>query len=152
LKNRDESDIWGYNSRLDTLQAAILNVKMKYIDKWIEKRRNNAKYYNEELKDYVKVPTEKPFEKCVYQTYTIQAKNRNDLKQYLANNNIDTKIHYPIPIHLQKAAETLGYKKGSMPITEQLANTILALPSHQDLIPNDRSYVVDQIKKFYNKK
>jgi dTDP-4-amino-4,6-dideoxygalactose transaminase len=150
LKNRDESDLWGYNSRLDTIQAAILNVKMKYLDEWIGKRRNNAKYYNEKLKDYVRVPTEKSYEKCVYQTYTIQTKKRDNLKDYLANNGIDTKIHYPIPIHLQKAAEKLGYKKGSMPITESLASSILALPSHQDLPENDRVYVVEKIKEFYD--
>lgn len=151
LKNRDESDIWGYNSRLDTLQAAILNVKMKYLDEWIEKRRDNAKYYNKELKDYVKVPEEKPFEKCVYQTYTLQANKRDGLQQFLADNGIDTKIHYPIPIHLQNVAEKLGYKKGSMPITEKLANSILALPSHQDLPADDRSYVAEKLKEFYEK-
>ncbi len=152
LKNRDESELWGYNSRLDTMQAAILNIKMKYLDNWIKKRRGNAKYYNEELENYVKIPAEKPFEKCVYQTYTIQAENRDDLRQYLADNGIDTKIHYPIPIHLQKAAEKLGYKKGSMPMTEHLANSILALPSHQDLDPEDREYVAEKIKEFYDKK
>jgi dTDP-4-amino-4,6-dideoxygalactose transaminase len=152
LKNRNESDFWGYNSRLDTLQAAILNVKLKYLDIWIEKRRTNAKYYNDKLKDIVKLPIENHFEKCVYQTYTIKVKERNKLKQFLADNKIDTKIHYPIPIHLQKAAEKLNYKKGSMPMTEQLADSILALPSHQDLIANDRQYIVDKIIKFYSKK
>jgi len=151
LKNRDESDLWGYNSRLDTIQAAILNIKMKYLDEWIGKRRNNAKYYNEKLKDYVRVPSEKPYEKCVYQTYTIQAKKRDNLKEYLASEGIDTKIHYPIPIHMQKAAKKLGYKNGSMPMTEKLANSILALPSHQDLPKDNRVYVVEKIKEFYEK-
>ena len=149
LKNRDEADIWGYNSRLDTLQAAILNVKFKYLDKWIEKRRQNAKFYSEQLGDLVKVPLEKPEEKCVYHTYIIQTDKRNDLKQHLAENGIETKIHYPIPIHLQKAAFNLGYKKGDFPVTEKLTDTILTLPIYPELKENELNYIVKNVKEFF---
>ena len=149
LKNRDEADIWGYNSRLDTIQAAILNVKFKYLDKWIDQRRENAKFYNEHLSEFVKIPIEKSGEKCVYHTYIIQTRKRDALKQHLEKNGIETKIHYPIPIHLQKAARNLGYKKGDFPITEKLANEILTLPIYPELKKEELIYIVEKIKEFF---
>lgn len=151
LKNRDEADIWGYNSRLDTIQAAILNVKFKYLDSWIKKRRENAKFYSNQLKDIVKVPSENPGEKSVYHTYIIQTDKRDKLKKYLAENGIDSKIHYPIPIHLQKAAAQLNYKKGDFPITEKLTETILTLPIYENLTDIELNYIVEKIKYFFNK-
>jgi dTDP-4-amino-4,6-dideoxygalactose transaminase len=151
LKNRDEADIWGYNSRLDTIQAAILNVKFKYLDKWIDKRRENAKYYNEHLNEFVNVPIENSKEKCVYHTYIIQSEERDALKQFLEKNGIETKIHYPIPIHLQKAARNLGYQKGDFPMTEKLTNEILTLPIYPELTKEELAYIVQKIKEFFKK-
>ena len=151
LKTRDESDEFGYNSRLDSLQAAILNVKLKYVDEWNSKRRENAKYYTNKLQDVALVPPERADEKAVYHTYVIRAKNRDALQSYLKNNGIDTKIHYPIPIHLQKAAEYLGYKRGDFLRTEQQAEEILSLPIYPELTIEQMNHVVETIHTFYKR-
>ncbi|MCD6575101.1 DegT/DnrJ/EryC1/StrS family aminotransferase [Candidatus Aerophobetes bacterium] len=150
LITRDKANIWGYNSRLDTIQAAILNVKFKYLDRWIEKRRENAKFYNKELKGLVKVPEEKPTEKCVYHTYIIQTPERDKLKSFLEKNGIETKIHYPIPIHLQKCASNLGYAPGKFPFTEKQAKMILSLPIYPELTNHQISLICSTIKKFFD--
>ncbi|MFH2069936.1 MAG: DegT/DnrJ/EryC1/StrS family aminotransferase [Elusimicrobiota bacterium] len=152
LKNRNESPQWGYNSRLDTMQAAILNVKFKYLDRWIEGRRKVAKYYIKNLSDmngFVKTPEENSHEKCVYHTFIIRAEKRGRLQTYLAKNGIETKIHYPLPIHMQRAAKPLGYKKGAFPVTERLAGEILSLPVYPELTEKQLDYIVDKIRKFY---
>jgi len=151
LKNRDECDLWGINSRLDTLQAAVLNVKFKYLDSWTEKRRNNARFYRDNLRDSVIVPEEKECEKPVYHTFIVRAEKRDELKRFLSKNGIETKIHYPIPIHVQKAAEELGYKQGDFPVTEEHVRTMLTLPVHQYLTDEQKHYVVSTIKSFYGR-
>jgi len=150
LKNRNESDLWGYNSRLDTLQAAILLVKMKYLDIWIEQRRNNAAYYRRQLAEVVEVPGEKGFEKCVYHTFVIQTQRRDELKSRLEQNGVGTRIHYPIPIHLQRAAASLGYQRGDFPVCEKLAQTSLSLPVCQGLSRDELGYVADRIKDAFH--
>jgi dTDP-4-amino-4,6-dideoxygalactose transaminase len=149
LKNRDESDQWGYNSRLDSIQACILNVKFKYIDQWTEARRENAAFYIKELKGVVGVPQDENYEKQVYHTFVIKAERRDDLQQHLLKNGIETKIHYPIPIHLQGAASNLGYKRGSFPACEKAAKMILSLPIYQGLDKEDLGYIADAIKDYY---
>jgi len=153
LKNRDEAVLWGYNSRLDTMQAAILLEKMKHLDKWTEKIRKIAHFYSKNLKNLpIALPLEKKKEKCVYHTYIIQTQKRDQLKKYLQNKGISTKIHYPIPIHLQQAARFLDYKKGSFPIAEKQANTILSLPIYPELTKKELVYIIKTIKNFYEKK
>jgi len=149
LKNRNESDLWGYNSRLDTLQAAILLVKLKYLDIWIEQRRNNASYYRRYLEEMVEVPSEKNFEESVYHTFIIRTERRAELQNHLEKNGVGTRIHYPIPIHLQQAARSLGYKRGDFPACEKQAQTSLSLPVYQGLTREELGYVVDQIKDAY---
>ena len=152
LKNRDESDFWGFNSRLDSIQAAILNVKFSYLEEWTEARRANARVYSEYLKQIVEVPVERKNEKCVYHTFVIQTDKRDELKHYLEDQGISTKIHYPVPIHLQKAAEALGYQKGDFPVTERASTRILSLPNYQGLTEAEIRYIVDHIKNFINNK
>ena len=149
LRNRDECDFWTYNSRLDTIQAAALKVKMKYLDEWTEKRRANAAFYREHLKGVVKVPIEKEYEKSVYHTFVIRAEHKDELKEFLTSKGIDTKIHYPIPIHLQKAAEYLGYEKGDFPEAEKQAGEILSLPVYPELTSEQLNFVASEIKGFY---
>jgi dTDP-4-amino-4,6-dideoxygalactose transaminase len=149
LKNRDESDSWGYNSRLDSIQAAILNVKFKYLDQWTEARHKNAAYYIENLQGVVMVPQEQEQERSVYHTFVIRAERRNELQDHLLENGIESKIHYPIPIHLQGAAFSLGYKKGDFPVCEKVSGMILSLPVYQGLFEEDLMYVVAKIKEFY---
>jgi len=146
LKNRNESDLWGYNSRLDTLQAAILLVKLKYLDIWIEQRRNNASYYCRYLEDVLEVPSERDFEQSAYHTFIIRSERRAELQDYLEKHGVGTRIHYPIPIHLQQAAKSLGYEKGDFPICERQAQTSLSLPVYQGLTREELRYVVDRIR------
>jgi len=150
LKNRDECEFWSYNSRLDNLQAALLNVKLKQIDKWTDRRRQIADIYYEKLKDLkIIAPRDRSFEKAVYHTFIIQTDKRDKLKEFLAGLGIDTKVHYPIPIHYQEAAKYLGYKKGDFTVTERQAETILSLPVYPELTDEQVNYVADAIVEFY---
>jgi dTDP-4-amino-4,6-dideoxygalactose transaminase len=149
LVNRDETVVWGYNSRLDSLQAAILLVKLKWLDEWNMKRRQNAKIYASKLNGIVDVPMEQPHEFCVFHTYVIQAEKRSELQDYLQNYGIGTSIHYPIPIHLQQAARELCYQKGDFPVCEEQSQRILSLPIHQGMKEDQLHYVADNIISFY---
>ena len=151
LKNRIESEFWSVNSRLDSLQAALLNVKFNFLDQWTEQRRDNARFYQERLRDVVYCPTDQPYEQSVYHTFVIQADRRDALKDFLEESGIETKIHYPIPIHLQPAARDLGYQRGDLPITEQLADSILSLPVQPALSHDQKELVVGAIREFYSK-
>jgi len=118
----------GVNSRLNEIQSAILRVKLKYLDEWNERRRKIAKLYNELLEDSdVITPIEKEWARHVYHLYVIRYKNRNKLQQHILRNGIQTQIHYPIPVHLQKAYIDLGIKV-KLPITEKISQEILSLP------------------------
>lgn len=149
-KNRDECDFWSYNSRLDALQAAILNVKMKNVREVAERRRAIAARYRAALADVVDVPMELEHEYAVYHTFIVQAERRDELKAYLQDHGVDTKVHYPIPIHLQKAAAYLGYKQGDFPETERQVDTILSLPVFPELTDEQVDYVCQVIRNFYN--
>lgn len=148
LKNRDECDFWGYNSRLDTIQAAIVNIKFQYLQKWDEKIKELVCTYQKELDGIVDFPRDKPYEKPVYHLFMISSDKRNKLQQYLSQHHIETKIHYPIPIHLQPAAKYLGYKKGDFPVSEKQAERILSLPIYPELTSDQVCYVSKKIKDF----
>lgn len=149
LRGRDECEFWSVNSRLDTLQAAMLLVKLKYLNDSTEVRRSNAEFYQRHLSEVMQVPYEQSHEYCVYQTFVIQAEQRDELQNYLAQRGIDTKIHYPIPIHLQEAARSLGYKPGDFPVTELQSQRILSLPVYSGLNHEQLGYVVNAIREFY---
>ncbi|WP_461257174.1 DegT/DnrJ/EryC1/StrS family aminotransferase [Treponema sp. R80B11-R83G3] len=146
-------DYIGYNSRLDTLQAAILNVKLSHIEDAIQKRANHAAHYREMLKDIseIKLPAVKDGCKEAYYVFCIKAEKRNALEEHLKSKNIGTSVYYPIPLHLQKCFEYLGYKKGDFPIAEKLCETVLALPMFPELTEDEVSFVCDSIKEFYKK-
>ena len=154
LKTRDDCVIWSGNSRLDTLQAAILLIKMNYLEKWTNKRRANAKFYQEHLCRIteIKLPLENEDSRAVYHTFVIQSENRDNLQAYLDKCGIGTAIHYPIPIHLHTAATHLGYNKGDFPKTERQSQRILSLPVYPELEVEDLENVVTAITKFYQKK
>ena len=149
LRNRNECQFWSLNSRLDALHAAMLQVKLKYLDTWTEVRRANAVFYRERLADVVQVPQEQPHEYAVYQTFVVQAERRDDLCCYLTECGVETKVHYSIPIHLQEAARSLGYKAGDFPVAEQQAECILSLPVYPELTVEQREHVVSAIGAFY---
>ncbi|MBT3981915.1 MAG: DegT/DnrJ/EryC1/StrS family aminotransferase [Bacteriovoracaceae bacterium] len=147
--SRDDFVFWGFNSRTDAVQAAIINKKIKYLDGVIKNRRENAQLYRNRLKDIVKCPVDG--EGCfdTYHLFVIQAKKRDELKAFLDSTGVQAQIHYPTPIHLYKAASYLGYKKGDLPNTERLAGEILSLPIHQGLGPSQIEYVCEKIEQFY---
>jgi dTDP-4-amino-4,6-dideoxygalactose transaminase len=151
LRNRDESEFFAYNSRLDSIQAALLNVKLDHLEQWTEARRANAAFYRERLKDIVWCPDDAPHERQVYHTFVVQAGRRDELQKFLLDHGIQTKVHYPIPIHLQPAAQHLGYRRGDLPVTERLAQTILSLPIYPELRTEQKELVVTAIRKFYGK-
>jgi len=146
-------DYIGYNSRLDTLQAAILNVKLSHIDNAIQQRANHAAQYREMLKDIaeIKLPVIKDGNKEVNYVFCIQAEKRDALDGYLKSKEIGTSIYYPVPLHLQKCFEYLGYKKGDFPEAEKLCETVLALPMFPELTKDEVSFVCESIKEFYRK-
>jgi dTDP-4-amino-4,6-dideoxygalactose transaminase len=151
LQTRENCVEWSSNSRLDTIQAAMLMVKLKYVEAWTEGRRKNAAFYQKSLKGVkgLALPMDREFEKGVYHTFIVQAERRDELKKFLADSGIETAIHYPLPIHLQKAAASLGWHKGSFPVAERQATKILSLPVYPELEASDLSYVADRIKEFY---
>ena len=139
-------DFVGYNSRLDEIQAAVIRVKLKYLDYWNERRRKIAKSYNELLGDVIK-PLERDYAKHVYHLYVIRHKERDKIRQHLLNNGIQSQIHYPCPVHEQKAYSRLGYSL-KLPITEKITDEILSLPMHPWLEENDVEMVCDSLKKW----
>lgn len=140
--------IKGFNARLDTIQAAILRVKLKYLDKYNLRRRQIAKLYNDLLKETdIITPIEKDYAVAVYHLYVIRCTQRDRLLNWLNSNDILSQIHYPTPIHLQKAYSELGYKKGNFPFTEAYSEQILSLPIFPELKDEEVGEIVDVIKK-----
>nr|WP_299988996.1 DegT/DnrJ/EryC1/StrS family aminotransferase [uncultured Pontibacter sp.] len=146
-----KNEFIGHNMRLDELQAAFLTIKLKYLQRWTAQRQQIAAWYNENLSvlDDLVLPYVHPEATHVYHLYVIKTKLRNELQEYLANHNIGTLIHYPIPPHLQKAYVHLGYKSGDFPIAEELANTCLSLPLWPGMDNKEVLQVCDVIKRFY---
>lgn len=147
LISRDEVEVWGYNSRLDTIQAAILRLRLLKLPEILEKRRANAKRYLDKISGVVETGADDGHS---YHTFTIQCSNRDELRRYLYDHHIETKIHYPIPLHLQNAAKYLDYMEGDFPNTEAQAKRILSLPIHQYLSNDQVDFVANKILAFYN--
>jgi UDP-2-acetamido-2-deoxy-ribo-hexuluronate aminotransferase len=143
-------DYVGYNSRLDTMQAAILLVKMQYIQNAIEKRAIIAKWYDEGLANIqdVKIPKGKFNQESVYYVYNILSEKRDKLAAYLKENGIQTSIYYPRPLHMQECFQELGYKKGDFPVSEKISEQILALPIYPEITKDEVEYVCNCIKNF----
>ncbi len=144
--------VFGYNSRLDELQAAILRVKLKYLDEWIEMRRQKASLYNELFSSFdiaVKVPFQAPYARHTYCVYTIRTSERERLKEYLGAKGIGTKVYYPLPLHLQRVYEYLDYKKGDFPIAEKASREVLSLPIYPELEKDKIELVVREISNFF---
>ncbi|MDP3920159.1 MAG: DegT/DnrJ/EryC1/StrS family aminotransferase [Candidatus Omnitrophota bacterium] len=151
LEHRDDCVVWTGNSRLDTIQAAALLVKMDYLEAWTAGRRKNAEFYRRELAGVagVRCPEPKNHERPVYHTFVIRAERRDNLKKYLADQGIGSAVHYPVPIHMQTVAKDLCVAEGSLPEAETQSKEILSLPVYPELGKEDLAYVVFYIKKFY---
>jgi len=139
----------GHNSRLDEIQAAILRVKLKYLDQWNEVRRRKAKLYTKMLSPLgVVCPSEKKGIRHVYHLYTIKTRERDSLRAFLKKKGIETLIHYPIPIPLQKAYQELGYRRGDLPLTDQWSQKILSLPIFPEIRECEMEEVAEGIRSF----
>lgn len=143
----------GYNSRLDTLQAAVLNVKIKYLEEWSEGRRKNAKLYYDKLADIkeIKLPVIHEKATTVYNQFTLQAERRDELMAFLKENEIGCAIYYPKPLHIQECFEDLGYKVGDLPISEDLAKKVVSIPIYTELPEEHQLFVIEKIREFYQK-
>ncbi|MFA5373826.1 MAG: DegT/DnrJ/EryC1/StrS family aminotransferase [Candidatus Omnitrophota bacterium] len=141
--------ILGYNSRLDTLQAAVLRVKLRYLDKWNKMRRAAAVEYDRLLKDVpgVVLPYTARCSSHIYHIYAVRVKNRDKLVEHLKASGIGVMVNYPIPLHLQEVYKGLGYKKGDFPQAEQVSKEIISLPMHPYLAKREIKYVVEKIKE-----
>ena len=137
----------GFNTRLDAVQAAILRVKLPKINEWNEKRRENAKEYDEKLKDTdLTLPISIPESKSVYNMYVIQAENRDEVINKLKDKGISTGVYYPVPIHLQKAYTELEYKEGDMPVAEYLSHRTFAIPIFPELSSEQKEYIIENLR------
>jgi len=136
----------GYNSRLDEIQAAILNVKLKYIDRWNELRREKAYYYNGKLFGYPFItPEEEDEAKAVYHIYTLRNKNRDKIIADLKARDIDSRIYYPVPLHFQKSLKHLGYREGDLRQTEEVVRNIFSLPIYPELKREEQDFIIETI-------
>jgi dTDP-4-amino-4,6-dideoxygalactose transaminase len=151
LQSRDCCVLWSGNSRLDTMQAAMLLVKLAYVDDWTAQRRAHARFYQHALSNIpeVRLPCDQPYTTAVYHTFVIQAEQRQALQHYLTEYGIGTAIHYPVPIHLQPVAAELGYGPGSFPVAERQAGRILSLPIYAELQPDALELIARSIRRFY---
>jgi len=142
----------GMNSRLDALQAAILRIKLPYLDSWTRKRQENARYYNQALEGVgdLTIPTHPQDNIHVYNQYVIRTKERDGLRRYLAEKGIATAIYYPLPLHLQSCFKDLGYKPGDFPEAERASRETLSLPIYPELTEEQKEYIVSTIREYFS--
>jgi len=151
LKNRDEAEFFSFNSRLDTLQAIVGKHFLKLLEHTTEKRIHHANLYFSRLKhlgDRITLPEVRPGVRHVFHVFQTRVKKRDALKTFLSEHGVETKIHYPIPIHWQKAAAHLGYKRGDFSVTDRLATEILSLPIRENLREDEIHQICDLIEAF----
>jgi dTDP-4-amino-4,6-dideoxygalactose transaminase len=151
LINRDEVAIFGVNSRLDTLQAVIGNRLIRDVDVITSRRIANAERFDRALcglADDLRVPVRRPGVKHVYHLYVVRARRRDALLSYLQQRGVDARVHYPIPVHLQRAAAWLGYRDGDFPVSERDSKSILTLPAHQHLSDEEIDYAITCVRAF----
>jgi len=160
MRRRYFHDEIGWNSRLDSLQAAILEVKLRYLPKWNQQRRDLAAHYDElfhdagvasgaTVKDGIVLPFTDPRATPIFHQYVIRAPRRDELREYLTDRQIGSEIYYPLPLHRQTSLASLGYKHGDFPISETAAAEVLALPMYPELREDEQETVVDTIASFY---
>jgi dTDP-4-amino-4,6-dideoxygalactose transaminase len=146
-KTKYYNEILGGNFRLDEIQAAVLRVKVKYLDGWTEARRRNASLYRKNLEraTAVELPYEAPRSRHIYNQFVIHAQRRNELMEHLRENGIGCDVYYPLPLHLQPCMEVLGHHPGDFPVSEEAANQSLALPIYPELTPSLIGAVCDAV-------
>lgn len=149
MGERYHYDTVGINSRLDSIQAAVLDAKLTHLDEYTAARRAAAAAYDSALRgeEGLVLPTKAPYTTHVYHQYTVRidGKDRDEMRKRLADRGVPSMIYYPIPLHLQKAYRALGYKEGDFPVSERLASTVLSLPMHTELDGEQLQYVADSL-------
>lgn len=142
-------NIVGYNSRLDTIQAAVLNVKLNYLDRWTEARREKADIYNRGFAGTrVVTPAVPDYNYHIYHQYTVAVPDRDGLKRLFAEKQIGCDTYYPLPLHLQECFHNLRYKTGDLPVSEKCAREVISLPVFPELTETEQQYVIDTVKEF----
>ena len=151
LLDRNRCEIFAYNSRLDTLQAIVANHLLDKIDHITERRIANAKYLDKALREIseITVPERADNKKQVFHIYSVLGKNRDELQKHLVANNVDAKVHYPIPMHLQPAAKDYGYKRGDFPNAERISDTTISLPVHEFITTEQLDATISAVRSFY---
>jgi dTDP-4-amino-4,6-dideoxygalactose transaminase len=151
MKNRDEIEILGYNSRLDSLQALVGNWLIGDAEAITAKRIENALYYDKELGRIaqIRIPPRVANMRQVYHLYIVFAEDRDGLYDYLLNAGIECKIHYPIPLYQQEALRHLGYPRGAFPVTDRHVTEIITFPTDQHLSREEQDYVIDKVRTYY---
>lgn len=153
MQERYYYDHVGVNSRLDTLQAAVLRVKLKHLDDYHQRRQEAAAWYDSTLSDIseIEVPARSPFSTHIFHQYTLKVSvdSRDALKQFLHEKAIPAQIYYPVPLHLQRAYKDLGFKAGDLPVSEALCAKVLSLPMHTELEQEQLAYISEQIQTFF---
>jgi dTDP-4-amino-4,6-dideoxygalactose transaminase len=154
MKVRYHYDEVGINSRLDTIQAAILRVKLKYLDRFNEARRSVADSYDNSFKkcEEIKTPARSSFSTHIFHQYTLRIRNgkREGLRKHLEANGIPSMIYYPGPLHTQEAYRYLGYGENDFPITSSLCNEVLSLPIHPDMEQEQTDFIISKVLEFFN--
>ena len=152
LVSRDNCKMYGYNSRLDTIQAAVALEMIKKINFITNSRIKNANYLNEKLKSIkqIKLIKEQKKYKSVYHLYQFYCEKRNQLNNFLRSNKIDSKIHYPKPLHLHDAAKKFKYNKGQFKNAEKLSKKVISIPVHEFISKKQLDLIINKIQKFYN--
>ena len=143
----------GLNSRLDTLQAAVLLTKLPHLESWSEARRQNAKYYYENMNDIpqIKLPVIHKKAKSIYNQFTLIAENRDELQNFLREKNIGCAVYYPKPLHIQECFSYLNYKEGDLPVSEEMSKKVISIPIYSEISKKQQDYVIETIKEFYLK-
>jgi len=151
-KDKYKNLVLGMNSRLDVIQAAVLRVKLNYLNKWNGKRRENAEYYNKKLKGIsdIATPIIAQNRTHIFHQYTIKTKHRDQLMNYLRKKNTPAMIYYSLPLHLQPCFKYLGYKKGDFLASERAAKEVLSLPIYSELSNSDQKKIIRIISDFFN--
>ena len=152
LSSRDEVEIFGHNSRFDTMQAVIETLLIDPVSELTDRRIGYARRYDVAFADLapeLRGPVRRPGVRHVYHLYMLRAERRDLLHGHLQARGIDAKVHYPIPVHLQRAAEHLGYRRGDFPVAEADANQVITLPSHPYLTDAEVDYTIEQVRSFY---
>ena len=153
-RSKYQYELVGINSRLDELQAAILRVKLPYLEKWTALRTRNAERYRSIFRQFnlngvVQLPSARPDGEHVYNQFVIRTPQRNELREYMSRKGIGTEVYYPRPLHLQDAFAYLGYKAGDFPEAERASNEVMALPIYSELTEDQQQYVVSAIAAFF---